>query len=149
MKKEEIPKFFSFDIINIIFTVISFIALFSIWNKMTDLQKVLYIVIPFIIVTFIINFIKYYIKVKNLYKKYEELYNNNQALAENYKDNVRELKQEQYNNEVLRDFSQKTINLLLVYNDLSKDEQKNLRKDLITNFISGTKGIGDNNEKNV
>lgn len=149
MKKEEIPKLFSFDLINIIITIVSFIALFSFWNEMSDFQKVLFIVIPFGIVTIMINFIKYYIKVKNLYKTYKKLYNNNQALAEIYKENIRELKQEQYNNEVLRDFSQKTIDLLLVYNDFSKDEQKKLRRELITYFISGTKGKGDNNEKKI
>lgn len=149
MKKEEFPKFFSFNIINIIFTIISFIALFSFWNKMTDLQKILYIVIPFIIFTIIINFIKYYKKVKSLYTKYKELYNNNLALAENYKDNVRQLKQEQYNNEVLRDLSQKTINLLLTYNDLSKEEQKSFRRELVENFINGIKGEGDNSDKKV
>lgn len=80
------------------------------------------------------------------YKKYEELYINNQALSLNYKDNVRELKQEQYNNEVLRDFANKAINLLLVYNDMSKDERSVLRKELISNFIKGNIKDSDNNE---
>ena len=54
MQKENIPKFFTFYIINIILTVI-----------------------PFIAVMLILNTIKYCINVKKFYKKYEELYNNN------------------------------------------------------------------------
>ena len=74
------------------------------------------------------------------------MYINNQALSLNYKDNVRELKQEQYNNEALRDFANKAINLLLVYNDMSKDERSVLRKELISNFIKGNIKDSDNNE---
>lgn len=146
MKKENIPKLFTVDIINIILTVIPFIAIFSFWNDLKDIEKIFYIVIPFIIIILIVNVIKYCIKVKKLYKKYEELYNNNQALAQNYKDNVNELKQEQYNNEILRDFSNRAINLLLVYNDLTKEERSILRKELISKFINGNIKEGENNE---
>lgn len=146
MKKENIPKIFTVDIINIILTVIPFIAIFSFWNDLKDIEKIFYIVIPFIIIISIVNVIKYCIKVKKLYKKYEELYNNNQALAQNYKDNVNELKQEQYNNEILRDFSNRAINLLLVYNELTKEERSNLRKELISKFINGNIKEGENNE---
>ena len=146
MKNENIPKIFTVDIINIILTVIPFIAIFSFWNDLKDIEKIFYIVIPFIIIISIVNVIKYCIKVKKLYKKYEELYNNNQALAQNYKDNVNELKQEQYNNEILRDFSNRAINLLLVYNELTKEERSNLRKELISKFINGNIKEGENNE---
>lgn len=146
MKKENIPKLFTVNIINIILTVIPFIAIFSFWNDLKDIEKIFYIVIPFIIIILIVNVIKYCIKVKKLYKKYEELYNNNQALAQNYKDNVNELKQEQYNNEILWDFSNRAINLLLVYNDLTKEERSILRKELISKFINGYIKEGENNE---
>lgn len=146
MKKENIPKLFTVNIINIILTVIPFIAIFSFWNDLKDIEKIFYIVIPFIIIILIVNVIKYCIKVKKLYKKYEELYNNNQALAQNYKDNVNELKQEQYNNEILRDFSNRAINLLLVYNDLTKEERSILRKELISKFINCNIKEGENNE---
>lgn len=146
MQKESIPKFFSIDIINISITIISFVAIFSVWNKLNDQERLLYVVIPCIIIILIVNIIRYCIQVKNFYKKYEELYINNQALSLNYKDNVRELKQEQYNNEALRDFANKAINLLLVYNDMSKDERSVLRKELISNFIKGNIKDSDNNE---
>lgn len=146
MKKENIPKLFTVNIINIILAVIPFIAIFSFWNDLKDIEKIFYIVIPFIIIILIVNVIKYCIKVKKLYKKYEELYNNNQALAQNYKDNVNELKQEQHNNEILRDFSNRAINLLLVYNDLTKEERSILRKELISKFINGNIKEGENNE---
>ena len=146
MRKENIPKLFTVNIINIILTVIPFIAIFSFWNDLKDIEKIFYIVIPFIIIILIVNVIKYCIKVKKLYKKYEELYNNNQALAQNYKDNVNELKQEQYNNEILRDFSNRAINLLLVYNDLTKEERSILRKELISKFINSNIKEGENNE---
>lgn len=146
MQKESNPNFFTFDIINIILTVIPFIAIFSFWNKLDDLEKILYIVIPFIVIILIVNSIKYCMKVKKLYKKYEELYSKNQALAQNYKDNIMELKQEQYNNELLREFSNKVIGLLLCYNDLTKEERTNLKKEIITNFINGKTKEGENNE---
>lgn len=146
MQKENIPKFFSFNIINIILTVIQLIAIFSFWNDLTDSERLFYIIVPFIAVMLIFNTIKYYINVKKFYKKYEELYNNNQALAQNYKDNIKDLKQEQYNNEILRDFSTKAINLLLVYNDFTKEERTELRKQLISNFINGNTKEGETNE---
>lgn len=74
------------------------------------------------------------------------MYSKNQALAQNYKDNIMELKQEQYNNELLREFSNKVIGLLLCYNDLTKEERTNLKKELITNFINGKTKEGENNE---
>ena len=55
MQKESNPNFFTFDIINIILTVIPFIAIFSFWNKLDDLEKILYIVIPFIVIILIVN----------------------------------------------------------------------------------------------
>lgn len=146
MQKENIPKFFTFDIINIILTVIPFVAIFSFWNKLTDCEKLFYIIIPFVAAILILNTIKYCINVKKLYKKYEELYNNNQALTQNYKDNVKDLKQEQYNNEILRDFSNKAINILLIYNDLTKEERAELSKQLISNFINGNTKEGEINE---
>lgn len=146
MQKESLPKFFSFDIINIIITVVSFTAIFSFWTKLDDKEKLIYIVVPCAIIILIVNLIKYYIQVKKFYQKYEDLYNNNQALALNYKDNVKELKQTQYNNEVLRDFANKTINLLVIYNDMTKEERNVLRKELISNFIKGNIEDGENNE---
>ncbi len=149
MQKESHPKFFSFDIINIIITIVSFIAVFSFWTKWDDKERLIYIVVPCVIIILIVNLIKYYIQVKKLYKKYEELYNNNEALALNYKDNVKELKQAQYNNEVLRDFANKTINILMVYNDMTKEERNILRKELISNFIKGNIEEGENNDQSI
>lgn len=151
VKKEDCPKFFSFNIFNIVFTIISLVALFGFWNKLSDYKKLIYLFIPSIIIIFVSNTIYYIIKVKSFYKKYEELYNNNQALSDNYKINVRTLKQEQCNNETLRSFSQKIINLLLIYGDLSKEEQTEVKKQIVTNFINEIAGkdIGDNNEKEV
>lgn len=149
MQKESLPKFFSFDIVNIIITIVSFIAIFSFWTKWDDKERLIYIVVPCVIIILIVNLIKYYIQVKKLYKKYEELYNNNEALVLNYKDNVKELKQTQYNNEVLRDFANKTINILMVYNDMTKEERNILRKELISNFIKGNIEEGENNDQSI
>ena len=149
MKKEDCPKFFEFNIFNIILTVIQVIALFGFWNKLTDVAKILYIVIPFMVLMLIINIMKYCFKVKKFYSKYEGLHNNYLALVQNYRDNVTELKQEQYNNEVLREFSIRSINLLMIYNDLPKDERNNIRKKLVTDFINGPKTEEKINEKEI
>ncbi len=146
MNKEKIPKFFSFDIVNIIITIISFIALFSFWGNLKDEERILFIVLPIIFIFLLVNLIRYYLSVKEFYKKYENLYERYQALIQNYKENMFELKQERYNNDVLRDFANRTLTVLITYNDMTKEERKTIKADIISNFISGSQKGGDDNE---
>lgn len=146
MQKEKIPKFFSFDIVNVCITIISFVALFGFWNKLEDSQKVMYIVIPVIIVFLIANLIKYCSQVKRFYKKYNDLYDNNQGLIQNYKDNKQELGQEKYNNLVLREFANNTIMALISYNNMTKEERKEMTKTIVSNFVNKNSKGGIDNE---
>lgn len=59
------------------------------------------------------------------------------------------MKQAQYNNEVLRDFANKTIDILMVYNDMTKEERNILKKELISNFIKGNIEEGENNDQSI
>ena len=147
MKKDGCPKFFDFSIIDIIVSVISFIALFKFWGLLTDLEKLFYIIIPFAVVMLIISIIRYCLKVRCFYDKYEELYNKYSALTENYKKNIEELSTQQYNNELLRDFFNRSISLLIIYNDLSEEERLNLKQHLIASFIDVARKEDNTNEK--
>lgn len=146
MRKEKIPKFFSFDILNVCITIISFIALFSFWGKLEDIERFIYIVIPIILVFLLVNIVKYCMQVNKFYKKYSDLYNNNQGLIQNYKDNKAELKQEKYNNIVLREFVNNTMAVLILYNDLTKEERKTITKQIISKFVNNNSKGGDRNE---
>lgn len=149
MKKEERPKLIEYRMIDIIVTILSISGLFRFWDILSDIEKLFYIVIPSIIIVVIINIIRYYLKVKHFYDKYDELYNKYYALAQNYNVNVCELKQEQYNNEVLREFSNRSVNLLMLYNDLKKEERNNIKNQLIEDFINGIKKEEKIDEKKI
>lgn len=140
MKLEEKPKFFSSALFNILVTIISFLALFGFWEKLEDSEKLLYIVVPAIIIFFVGNVIIYYRKVSDLYKHYKKIFDNNQALSQNYKDNQILLKQERYNNEILRDFVNNSMSLMVVYNELSKEERTELKKAITSKFVNRLEG---------
>lgn len=141
MQKEKKPKFFSLDIVNVCVGAISFIALFSLWGKLADKERFIYIVFPIAFLFLLVNMIKYYLQVNKFYTKYSDLYDNNQGLVQNYKDNMAELKQEKYNNAVLREFVNDTLAVLISYNNLTKEERSKVTNKIVSNFVnSNSKG---------
>lgn len=146
MQKEKKPQFFSFNIASVIIGIVSFFALFGFWNKLDDLDKIVYIIVPTIILIFIVYLVIYCKEVKRFYNSYSKLYDNNQALIDNYKNNKIELTQEKYNNDVLRDFVNNTMVVLMTYNDMTKDERLSLRKEIVSKFINRDSNGGSDNE---
>lgn len=135
MQKEKIPKFFTFDIVNAFLTVVPFIAIFGFWEKLKDSEKIMYIIIPAIGLFLLVNVIRYCHQVKKFDLAYDKLYENNQALAENYKKNIQELKQQEYNNQILREFSKNTMAVLITYNDMTKEQRNDIKQKIISDFI--------------
>ena len=146
MIKEKIPKFFSFDIINICITIISFIALFGFWNDLNDRKKILYVILPIIFIFLFVNLIKYFISVRKFYGQYDDLFKKYQALVQNYEKNISELKQIKYNNEILSDFINKTMMVLVIYNDMTEQEKVIARADIIKKFVKNNLEGGSDNE---
>ena len=146
MQKEKKPNFFSFNTIGLFIALVSFVALFSFLGKLEDIKKIIYIVVPIILLLIMANIIRYCRDVNKFYNSYIKLFENNEGLIQNYNSNKSSLEQEKYNNNVLRDFFKNTLGLLMVYNDLSKDEKINLKKDIMNKFLDNNKNGGKENE---
>ena len=44
------------------------------------------------------------------------------------------------------DIKNRTLTVLITYNDMTKEERKTIKADIISNFISGSQKGGDDNE---
>lgn len=142
MLKEGKPKFTPINIVNGSIAIVTLIALFSFWNKLSDIERFICIII-LIFVFFLINLIFYIVRLNKYCKKLDIKY---QALVENYNKNRGELNQEKYNNNVLRDFTSNTMMLLLTYNDMSIEDRAELRKKIVSNLFNNNLKGGKNDD---
>ena len=153
MLKEKRPQYFILkdfvSVISLIIVIISLISYFNFFNKLDDFDKVTNVFVPIsfviLVLYFVINTIRYCWHVRKFYDKYENLYNNNQALVDNFNKNNFDLQQEQNKNIILHRFISSTMQLLLTINDSTKEERSKIRKAILEDFLNLLKG-DENNE---
>ena len=146
IKKEECPKFFTFNLFSMLISIISLLA----WLFVNiEVEWKIYIIVFIIAILLVVNTIIYYRNVRKFYKKYEKLYEHDNYIQELYQANREESDKLREHNNFLNYILKDILSLLYMYNDLYEEKRKEIREKIFDNLFDGYIRKEDENEKGI